>query len=263
MEKIENMIKAFSERTVESATKGFIVECNDDLTNAVKEYLNSLPEEELIEVQTFLSKLLNLCYNGSLFESSIKSEELNLVQQLSKDDLFLFKETIIYFYGRLPIKGNIDVLKKAYYMDDNKYIKLNITFTSLEFFDEEIENDFVNKLVPGSEYDIMLRSWTLAFFKNADNPYDYRDNGGNWEVAKKPRIDRFAINDENNHKFKKAMAFRLLDFVVLDLFLENRKTDSLTDDEKKIVQDAFIDYDKFSENKIKKLGEYKRKIIQY
>ena len=202
MEKeIKKMITALTERTTEKAIEGFTIECNNEITNQVREYLDTLTEKELIEIQEYLNNLLNLCYDGKLLNIPIKEEELKMIQDLSEKDKFLLKETIIYFSGRLPIKTNLDILKKAYYLDDNKYIKLNITFTSLSTFDEEIENDFTSKLIPGSEYDDMLRSWTMAFFKNIDNPYMYKDQKtDDWTIAKKPRINRLNVNDENNKK---------------------------------------------------------------
>ena len=265
MEKeIKKMITAFTERTTEKAIEGFIIECNNEITNQVRNYLDTLTEKELIEIQEYLNNLLNLCYDGKLLNIPIKEEELKMIQDLSEKDKFLLKETIIYFSGRLPIKTNLDILKKAYYLDDNKYIKLNITFTSLSTFNEEIENDFTSKLIPGSEYDDMLRSWTMDFFKNIDNPYMYKDQKqDDWTIAKKPRINRLKINDENNKKYKKAMSFRLLDLIVLYLFLENRKTDTLSENEKDIIKKALIDYPLFSEQKKAKMERYKEEILKY
>lgn len=265
MEKeIKKMITALTERTTEKAIEGFTIECNNEITNQVRDYLDTLTEKELIEIQEYLNNLLNLCYDGKLLNIPLQEEELKMIQDLSEKDKFLLKETIIYFSGRLPIKTNLDILKKAYYLDDNKYIKLNITFTSLSTFDEEIENDFTSKLIPGSEYDDMLRSWTMAFFKNIDNPYMYKDQKtDDWTIAKKPRINRLNVNDENNKMYKKAMSFRLLDLIVLYLFLENRKTDTLSENEKDIIKKALIDYPLFSEQKKTKMESYKEKILKY
>ena len=84
-----------------------------------------------------------------------------------------------------------------------------------------------------------------------------------WTIAKKPRINRLKINDENNKKYKKAMSFRLLDLIVLYLFLENRKTDTLSENEKDIIKKALIDYPLFSEQKKAKMESYKEKILKY
>lgn len=265
MEKeIKKMITAFTEKTTEKAIEGFTIECNNEITNQVRDYLDTLTEKELREIQEYLNNLLNLCYEGKLLNIPIKQEEQKQIDNLTEKEKFLLKETIIYFSGRLPIKTNLGILKKAYYLDDNKYIKLNIAFTSLSTFDEEIEKDFTNRLIPGSEYDNMLRSWTMAFFKNADNPYEYQDQKtDDWTVAKNPRLNRLNINDENHPKYKKAMSFRLLDLIVLYLFLENRQTDHLSTEEKNIIENVFIDYALYSDEKKDKMESYKEKILKY
>ena len=63
MDKIEKMINAFKTKTVDSAIIGFTIENNDNITNKVRKYLDSLPEEELISIQNYLKNLLNYCYN--------------------------------------------------------------------------------------------------------------------------------------------------------------------------------------------------------
>lgn len=70
-----------------------------------------------------------------------------------------------------------------------------------------------------------------------------------------------SINDEANPKFKKAMAFRLLDLVVLYLFVNNRKDDTLTDEEKQIIRNANIEYELYSENKKELMSKLKKMIL--
>ena len=158
----------------------------------------------------------------------------------------------------------MDILRDVYNIDDNKYIKLNVTFASLQSFREEIELDFVDKVLSSDVYDQLIRSWTLAYFQLTPNPYDYVDKDtDDWSAAKKPRIERLRINDENNPKFKKAKAFRLLDLVVLYLFIRNRKVNNLTDEEKQVIRDARVDYEEYSDEKKKKIKEVKNLILTY
>lgn len=263
-EDINKMINAFKNKTIDSAIEGLIIEQNDEITNKVREYLDSLSDEELLSIEKYLKTLLNYCYKGKLFEEELNEEDLNKIEKLSENDLFLLKESIIYFYGRLRINSDISILKKAYDIDDNKFIKLNTTFASLQSFNEDLELDFVDKVLKDNEYDKMIRSWTMAYFKLAPNPYNYVDNeNDDWSPAKKPRINRLKINDQSNPKYKKAMSFRLLDLVVLYLFINNRKENNLTDEEKQIIREASIDYEKYSDNKKKKLEELKELILNY
>lgn len=181
--------------------------------------------------------------------------------KLTVNTKFLLKENIIYYLGRLPILPDIDILEKAYKLDKDLHIKLNITFSSLATFDERIEKDFISKVSPGNSYDLLIRSWTLAFFSNCKTPYDFEDiHNDDWSKAKAPRLKRLAINSEANPKFLKAMSFRSLELLVLYLFLENRKTDILTKEEADIVSNAFIEYPKFSKTKIQFLKSLKEKL---
>ncbi len=262
-DKYEKMINAFQEKTVKSAIEGFLVDLNDDLTNNVRDYLDLQNNEELVKIQKFLNKLLNLLYNCELYEMQVEQEEINLINNLSEKDKFEFKETVIYFSGRLPIKVDLELLKKVYYLDNNKYIKMNLTFATLQMFDEEIELDFVDKVVRNPEYDEMIRSWTMAFFRNEVSPYEYKDKRqDDWTVAKMPRIKRLKIDDKENPKYKKAMAYRLMDLVVIYLFLRNRNKNSLQNEEKDIIENASIDFELYSENKKAIINELKKKILE-
>ena len=261
---MENILLVFSERTIQSAVQGFIVSLNDDITNKVREKLESLPEQELIEIKEFLNKLLNLFYNGQLYEMNIDTNEMSLINNLTEEEKFKIKTIALYFIGRLPVKADLDILKKAYYLDNNKYIKMDIAYSTFQMFDEEIELDFIKKLTINDEYNEMIRSWTMAFFKNEINPYDYKDKSeDDWTPAKTPRINRLKINEKENPKFKKAMAYRLVDLVIMYLFIENRGKSSLTNEEKEIIRNATVDFEYYSENKKQIINDFKKKLLEY
>ena len=195
---------------------------------------------------------------------NIDSNESDIIEKLTEQEKFKLKETVIYFMGRIPVKVDLDILKKAYYLENNKYVKMNIAFSTFQMFDEEIELDFIEKLTTNDEYNEMIRSWTMAFFKNSASPYEYRDKiEDDWTLAKTPRINRLKINEKENSKFKKAMAYRLVDLVIMYLFIENRGKSSLTNEEKEIVKNANVDYEFYSENKKKILNDFKKKILEY
>lgn len=247
---MEEMIKAFSTRKLQDAIKGFVIELNDGITNEVRKYLDRLSYDELVEVKKYLNKLLNICYNGILFNDEIELKEIHIFNLLDEKQKFLFKQTIIYFLGRLPIEIDLNILKQAYSNEENNHTRLNIVCSTLSSFDEELELDFVDKLLNDKEYDKMLRSWTMAFFKKVDNPYEYEDNpNDDWTPAKLPRLKRLAINDEDNPKYNKAMAFRLLDLTTIYLFIRNRKNEILPENEKEIIKNTNIDFEIYSKEK--------------
>lgn len=264
MDKIEKMINAFKTRTIKSAIEGLVVEHNDIITNAVKAYLDNLSQDEIANIKIYLETLLDYCYNGEILHTKLKKGDLKLIEKLNSQEKFLLKESIIYFYGRLTIPPDIDIIKKIYKADDNKYIKLNITFASLPSFNEDIELDFTKRLLTNKVYDLMVRSWTMAFFKGVKNPYEYKDKEtDDWTPAKIPRIKRLSINDIENPKYKKAMSFRLLDLVVIYIFIKSRKKNDLTGEEKQIIKNAKIDYGEYSKNKKEMIKKLKEMILNY
>ena len=253
----ENIILTLKNNDFESALEYMTYPTSDDITNKVRESFKTMSQEEIKNIQTFLYDLLNSCYSGKILDTAYTS-----LDNIDEDKLFLLKENTIYYLGRLPITPDINILKKAYNLDEDIHIKLNITFSTLITFDETIEKDFINKFEPGNEFDSTLRSWTMAFFANIDNPYEYKDdNFEDWTRAKAPRLKRLSINTLDNPKFLKAMSFRSMDLLVLYLFLENRKTDVLTQEEADIISNSFIDYDKFSDEKKQYLNNLKQYIV--
>lgn len=252
-----NILNSLINKNVKDVSKYLVFPNSDKITNAVRKQLNNLSTNELKSIQLFLYDIFNSCYNENLFQTNTRIE----LPKLTVNTKFLLKENIIYYLGRLPILPDIDILEKAYKLDKDLHIKLNITFSSLATFDERIEKDFISKVSPGNSYDLLIRSWTLAFFSNSKTPYSYQDiHNDDWSKAKVPRLKRLAINSEANSKFLKAMSFRSLDLLVLYLFLENRKTDILTKEESDIVSNAFIEYPKFSKTKIQFLKSLKEKL---
>ena len=263
-EHIKNIVEDLRNKDFKNVVYGFTVEANNQITDSIKEELGKLSKEDIMSIQSFLEEILNYCYGGKLFNSNLNSEYSNIINNLSEKELFLLKVSLIYYIGRISNNINLDLLKKVYYLDNNKYIKLDVAFSTLLTFDEEIELDFVNKLYPGSEYDKMIRSWTLAFFKNVNNPYEYVDNEeDNWEKARTPRIKRLKITSDKDPKYKKAIAFRLLDLEVIYLFLENRKNYRLTTEEKEIIKKTSVEYEAYSTEKKKLLKDLKNKILEY
>ena len=254
----EKIFNALVTKDVNWAIQSLIMPNTDSVTNSVRKKLNSLSKNEILEIQDFLYLLLNACYQGKLFNSI----DLPNLLTLDAQKIFLIRENIIYYLGRLSVPPNIQILKSAYDLDEDLHIKLNITFSSLITFDETIEKDFISKFKPGNNYDLLLRSWTMAFFANSSNPYAYKDiHNDDWSLAKKPRINRLAINSSDNPKYLKAMSFRAFDLLVLYLFLESRPKDSLSLEEIDIIKNSFIDFSKFSKEKKIFLKSLKEKIV--
>lgn len=260
MKEIEDIVSALETCDIKKALESFIIEQNDEITNGVRERLDKFSQERIQEIKEFLSYLLDLSYDGSLLGDG-DNDDIAMLSSLSENDLFLFKETVIYFLGRLSVEPDVEILKKAYFADENKYIRLNLVFASLPTFDETMEMDFVNRCSVGSDYDQMIRSWTMAYFNMIDDPYHYVDTkDSDWSKARDPRIKRLGINDPEHPKYKKAMAFRLLDLLVLYLFLENRG-ESLSEEDKEVVENADVEYERYSPAKKQLMKTLKSNIL--
>lgn len=223
---------------------------NNEITDAVRDEIASLSNDNQAKIVHRLEQILYDCY----FDMTPKLESLD------EDNLFYLKESLIYYIGRIS-NPNLELLKEIYKVETNKHLLLNIAFSSLATGDEEIESDFISRIVPGNDYDNLIRSWTMAFFANVENPYSYVDDGkDDWSLAKLARLKRLAINDTTHPKFPKAKAFRWLDLVVIDLFLENRGIHAMSEEDYKTIDNTNVELDGYSPSKIKKLTLLKSKI---
>ena len=251
METVESLVQAMLKSDNETILMLGNQANSNEITDKVRDYIACLSKEEQEIISKRLEKILNHCY----FQVTPAFEKL------SKQELFYLKESLIYYIGRIS-KPDITLLKKIYSVEENKHLLLNIAFSSLITGDEEIEADFISRIVPGNDYDNLIRSWTMAFFANSDDPYSYVDTGeDDWSLAKEARLKRLAINDDNHPKFNKAKAFRWLDLTVIDLFLENRGAYAMSSDDYKIVEGTKVDLEGYSDTKIKKMTLLKSKII--
>lgn len=243
---VENMLTD-DQKTATSLAE---IATGNEITDQVREAIANCSPEEIALIEERLERLLDACYQ----------EESSLKKDCSPEKLFSLKESLIYYVGRITKNPDLELLKKIYHQEEDMHLLLNIAFSSLTTGDEEIESDFISRIEPGNDYDNMIRSWTLAFFANAEDPYAYVDEGKDWQRAKEPRLKRLAINDETAAKFEKAKAFRWLDLVVINLFLQNRGSDSMTADEYGIVENTKVDFPSYSEGKVKKLTLLKNEI---
>lgn len=131
----EKIFNALINKDINLATEALTMPNTDSVTNSVRKKLNSLNPKQILEIQDFLYLLLNSCYQNKLFYSNTSLASLTL----EADKLFLLKENIIYYLGRLSVPPDVQILKSAYDLDLDLHIKLNITFSSLITFDETMK----------------------------------------------------------------------------------------------------------------------------
>ncbi|MCI8965313.1 MAG: hypothetical protein HFJ43_03045 [Clostridia bacterium] len=238
---------------VEDSIKYLCGPNNNDETDDIKTEIKKLSDNDKIILIKNLENIIKYILLNEQIEGFI--DNINL----SDENRFNLIENAIYYIGRIGIKPDVELLKKVYNQTENYFIKQNITFTVLPYYVEDIELDFVNKLLNDSIFEKRLCSWTIAFFYNKSNPYEYEDNGiDDCEIAKKARINRLTLNNEDDLNIEKAKAFRLLDLIVIYLFQKTRGKNFLTDTEKEIISNVRIDYDEYSEQKKKLMLDVKK-----
>lgn len=251
MERIQTIVHNMLEddyKTVNSLVK---ITSGNEITDQIRTQISFLEGSKIQIINKRLEKILASCYF---------TNDLNL-RNFTREEIFLLKENLIYYLGRITTTPNLELLKRIYYLEENNHLKLNITFATLPTGDEEIEKDFIKQIEPGNELDLLIRSWTLAFYTNSKTPYEYIDKKDDWTPVKKARLKRLAINDESSLKFSKAKAYRYLDLLIIYLFLINRGFTTMTKEDYQIIENLKVDFKDYSKEKINSLRLLKNKII--
>lgn len=222
----------------------------NNLSDEIRDTIARLNDDEQQKISSFLNEMLAALYEG------------NYNPDVSEQNLFIIKENLIYYVGRLGNKDSVEIINKYYYKETNEFNKMNLAFSACFLGDQEVELDFLSKVTPVSSYDLMMRSWTLAFFKDASNPHEYTDDkNDDWTAAKSPRIKRLQINEPGQEGYKKAMAFRLFDLTILYLFCKNRSFDDLTISEYEIIKNSTSASPLIAKGKIDKIEAIKARLL--
>ena len=231
---------------------------SNSFTDEVRKKIDTFSITEKQTIQKNLTQLL--CSLYALEDNHYSDAITNLTSQ----ELLLTKEAVIYYIGR--IEGSFITasdLYRIYEQETNFHLRMNLAFTACLLGFDNIELDFVHRLLPGSKEDLLLRSWTLAFFSNTINPYEYRDTPvTDWTLAKTPRIKRLQNNELDHPKFAKSMHFRLFDLTVLNLFVVSRKSHNFTPEELTIIKDCCITSSYYSAEKQQMLKQMKHTLLE-
>lgn len=249
--------KEYTERLVKSllekdsiALELLSVAHTNTLSDEIRDIIASLNDDDQQKISSFLNEMLINLYEGTY------SPDIN------EQKLFIIKENLIYYVGRLGNKDSVEIINKYHYKETNEFNKMNLAFSACFLGDQEVELDFLSKVTPGSSYDLMMRSWTLAFFKDASNPHEYIDDkNDDWTAAKLPRIKRLQINEPGQKGYKKAMAFRLFDLTILYLFCKNRSFDDLTVSEYEIIKNSTSVSPLIAKGKMDKIEAIKARLL--
>lgn len=229
------------------------------LTDIVREKIDRVDSSSREKISICINKLLSYFYCGN---NDMNDMAFTKISTLDYNSKFLIKENLIYYIGRIGNDKSKELISEFYYKETNDLNKMNLAFSACLLGNQKIELDFISKVTPGSKWDCMIRSWTMAFFKDVDNPYDYKDsNTDDWANAKIPRINRLSINNENEKKYKKAMFFRLFDLTVIYMFCKSRTFRDLTESEYEIIERCISKPKFISKEKQEQIEIIKEKIL--
>lgn len=230
----------------------------NDITDYVRGAISTIMDEsELYRLQENLMEIY--LYTIRPDGTSLDDETRDLLDHLSKERLFSLKNELIYFVTRLPMLSE-DIpafVRRAYECEQEPYLKLDLAYGAALTGASEIALEYARSLIPGSEADLVHRSWTIAYFGDVSGkPHQYKDvEKAPWTKARKARLDRFKSTKQ------KAVRFRILDFPILYCFYENRGWIDLNHEDLEIIRAADIDREEYSKEEKAYLREQKEKLV--
>lgn len=122
----------------------------------------------------------------------------------------------------------------------------------------KIALDYAKSLIPGSENDLVNRSWTLAYFGDVQaNPHEYQDTHKvPWAKSRAARLRRFQQSG------KKALRFRILDLPLLYCYYSNREWHDACKADYDIIANVDVENSIFSEEEKQFLRQQKEKLLR-
>lgn len=149
----------------------------NDITDFVRSAINTMSKQE--EIKELQNHLMNT-YRQIIFpeQEILSSNTKQKLFKLQEENLFYLKNELIYLLTRIskPSEDIAAFIKQAYNYEKNPYMKLDIAYGAVLTGPSEIALEYAKSLVPGSESDMINRSWTVAFFGDVQcNPYNYQD----------------------------------------------------------------------------------------
>lgn len=188
----------------------------DDVTNLFKKALNHFKESELVQIYHNLFHVYKKSYDNKTAVEDILQE-----YNIGTGDLEFLKlrDEILYFIMKLPGINCDDFFDFAYKNCDHTMISLGLAYGMAGIRRHPQTLEFAKKLRPGSEEDMVNRSWAVCFFGDVSyDGYLYRDDKNcSWERAKAAKFKRMKTNSE------KAYRYRILDIPLIYCFYASRK----------------------------------------
>lgn len=230
----------------------------NDVTDFVRSAISGSNKSEIINIQQNLINVFSQIDNSESFILSEKAH--NLISKMDEDDKFTLKNEIIYLVTRIPDPTGVipQFLEDVNTKNKDPYILLDIAYAATLTGPTYIALDYAKTLEPGSESDLINRSWTLAYFGDVQaNPHEYRDTEkAPWFKSREARLKRF---QKSNYK---ALRFRILDFPLLYCYYVDRDWKDVNDTDYKIIANTDIEHNTFSMEEKLFLKQKKEQLLQ-
>jgi len=238
--------------------KAMRIPMRNDVTDFVRSAISVVTETEIRDIQKHLiDTYLEMIRPDT---GALDSEAKSLIQASTPQELFYLKNELIYLVTRIPDPAGLTApfLEVAHEYETNPHLKLDIAYGAVLTGPSWIALEYAGSLVPGSESDLIHRSWTIAYFGDVQaNPYYYRDvKREPWTKSRTVRLKRFQSNK------RKAIRFRILDIPLMYCFYASRDWKDVNETDYEIIKQTAIDCSAYTKEEKIFLKEQKRKLVE-
>ena len=231
----------------------------NDVTDFVREAIETVKyTDDLSAFQHRMMKIYSQTEHRDRME--LDEESYEKIRRLSSLQLLYLQDALIYFITRLPLQRNdvSEFIERAYKNTVNPFLRLDLAYGAVLTGPSWVGLDYARSLKPGSDTDLMNRSWSLAFLGDVQaNPYFYKDlEGVPWEKSRAARLKRF-----RSDKWK-ALRFRILDLPLLYCFYDSRHWKDVNENDFEVIKNVLIEHPVFTEEENCFLREKKEQLIR-
>lgn len=209
---------------------------------------------DLFSSDSKLQEIVSSVIRQGIKEKIVEYEAINQSEQDTR-----IREQILYYIGRLPLPFFPEILRFAYHNEPASLLRRIAALGAMLYGDENIERDYLNKLILGSAEDEKNRSVQLVYFGDVEGDiHTYYDDGKYpWTRTRSAIYQRLRLDSQ------REMRLRWWDLRTLYLFYASRKwTKPLTNEEFDILVNSSIVSDEFSDAKKKDIAHEKRRLIE-
>lgn len=180
-----------------------------------------------------------------------------------EDEVFCVQNQIVYYITRIKTDRTepiVRFLRDIYSKETRPIMRQGIAYGAANLGLFDIALQFAKEMEPGSEADIVNRSWTLVFYGDVSDinvdPIRYRDDGiVSWDNSRNARLRRFQGNS------RKDKAFRMFDLCVMIGFYESRNWTDLCENDLQIIMNCETNISEFDNDVIEFINKKKTYLV--